>query len=62
MNFYHPCEVVSAVPSPPRSCFNYFFSVETKFPTYVNAKSKVTSEFVFHHVGITSLISLGFDL
>lgn len=35
-----------------------FFPVETKFSIYVDAKSKVTSEFVFHHVGITLLISL----
>lgn len=59
MNFYLPCEVVvRCLFSPDHAlilfCRNQHFSI------YVNATSKVTSEFVFHHVGITFLISLLF--
>lgn len=60
MNFYLPCEVVvlCLFPAPRIMLYLFLFCRNQQFFLYVNAKSKVTSEFVFHHVGIAFLISL----
>lgn len=44
----------------PGSCFNYFFSVETKFP-FMSMLNPKSLQFVFHCVGITFFFSLKFD-
>lgn len=54
MTFDVPCEVAVLCLSPGDQIFFFFCPpVETRLFIYIKAKSKVTSEFVFHHVGIS---------